>query len=160
MSGTLCLSRLRFPPRGLRLVCWWQHKLIKQGRDILDLFGKNMCDVVGSLHAACHSQHAARDNRAAKRLIDVTPDDNVHHACFIFQREKDDAFGCAGPLTQDDKARNRHPCIDRRQIQLIRAQARRWSRPALRRWKRPFRRCCRYNLHGNKNRTNGCKCKL
>lgn len=71
----------------------WAYKLIQQGGNIFDLLGQDVGHIMGPLHAPGDTQHAPGNDSPAEAFINVTPDDDVHNACFILKREEDDPLG-------------------------------------------------------------------
>ncbi len=85
--------------------------MVKQAGNILDMFGDQMTDTALDLKPPRHPQHPSTHDRPPGAFKKLPPDDDVDHAGFILEREKDHPLGSAGTLSQDDQPRNSQPCV-------------------------------------------------
>ena len=74
------------------------------GGDIerLDALSFDVDDAVLVLHMPCDKQKSAARDDHPVTLKNIRRENHVGDASFIFKREEDEAFGCAGTLAGDD----------------------------------------------------------
>lgn len=80
-----------------------RHKAVEHIRQILNLFREDMGDGMRPLQPTGHPQHAPCDDSAPELFVDVSPDDDIYDTGFILERQKDNPFGRAWALPQNDQ---------------------------------------------------------